>query len=375
MKKLAIIGAGRAAVDYAENAKRIGVETYCFAWKQGALAEKVVDHFFDISIFEKERIVEICKENGISGVVATTELTVEVAAYIAEKLKLNGISFEVAKVITDKYRNRSVTRNVEGLHHPAFAKINTQAEIEKLNFSFPIILKPVNRGGKRGVTVIKDKDAIESAFQYAIQETEKNSDYIVEEYIEGGQEYSVESLSFHGNHYIIQVTQKISSGPPHCVELGHQQPAEMSREMRSEVEDVLKRSLTAVGVMNGPCHTEIKIRDGRIYLIEFNARPGGDRISGTLTELSTGYPYFVGMIQVALDELPEIETSKFQNRHAAIYFLTEQTKELETIFNNCQKFDWCYEKHIVSNSQHTLMHNDSMQTNYFIALSDRKLDF
>lgn len=55
---------------------------------------------------------------------------------------------------------------------------------------------------------------------------------IIEGFLEGGKEYSVESLSYHGRHQVIQITEKITSGPPHCVELGHMQPALLSESLK-----------------------------------------------------------------------------------------------------------------------------------------------
>lgn len=375
MKQLAIIGAAMAAVDYANAARRMGVISHCFAWRKGALAIEAVDYFYDISIFEKDKIVEKCREIGINGVVATTELTIPIAAYVADQLQLNGMNVEVANQITDKYRNRLASASVKELYHPRFACVDSEKEIDNLDFSYPLIIKPTNKGGKRGITVVNRKADVSAAVEYLIQETGTNAPMVIEEYIAGGEEYSVESLSFHGKHYIIQVTQKISSGPPHCVELGHFQPASLSFEMRKKVENVIIDALKAIGMDNGPCHTEIKIKDNKIYLIEFNARPGGDRISGVLTELSTGYQYFNGMIEVAFGELYEVDISKLKKCYSGIYFITEQTKKLKPIFDICQNFSWCYEKHVVADELPTLVHNNGMGTNYFIYCSENEMNF
>ena len=65
----------------------------------------------------------------------------------------------------------------------------------------------------------------------------------------------------------------------------------MSPELWTAVERAIVELLNNVGIKYGPTHTEIKIRDGRVYLIELNSRPGGDHIAYPLTELSTGYDY------------------------------------------------------------------------------------
>ncbi len=370
MKKLAIIGAGRMACIFAKNAEEMGIETHCFAWKQGALAADKVDFFYPISIFEKDKILEKCVEIGIGGIVATTELTISIAAYVAEKMGLNGNPCRIADVITDKYRNRRITANIKDLYHPKFAEIASKQDIYALDFKFPLILKPTSKGGKRGVSVIYGEEDISKAFDYASRETDEGSKFILEEYIDGGREYSVESLSYKGRNFIIQVTEKESSGAPHCVELAHHQPADISYDMRMKIEAVLNEAITAIGIENGPCHTEIKIKDDKIYLIEFNARPGGDHIAYPLTELSTGYPYIKGIISVAFNEFESIDTSTFKKSYAGVVFITEQTKELKPLFDICQKYKWCYQKNEVNKELTSLLHNNGYETNYFIYYSD-----
>ena len=88
--------------------------------------------------------------------------------------------------------------------------------------------------------------------------------------------------------------------------------------------------------------TEIKIINKDIYIIEFNARLGGDKISYPLTELSTGYPYITAVLKIALDEFEGIEINKLENNYAGIYFITEQTKNLKEVFENCEKYEWFY---------------------------------
>ena len=365
MKKLAIIGAQRMAKNYAVNAREMGVETFCFAWPKGAVAKDFVDHFYPISIFEIEQIVEVCHREKIDGVVSTSELTISVAAQVAAELGLNGIPVEIARTITDKYRNREVSQNVEGLHHPKFAKVRAPDDVAAKGLSYPIILKPTAEGGKRGISVVNSPDELAKAFAYAHGESKNGAEFIAEEFIAEGKEYSVETLSYCGKHVIIQVTEKISSGPPHCVELGHIQPARISKDMRCKIVDVLSRALTAIGYSNGPCHTEVKIVDGEIWLIEFNARPGGDFISYPLCDLSTGYGYLKGAIRIALGEFCFPADSDFVQSAAGVCFVTEQTKWLKPVFDVCESKPWCWRKNDVGDIS-SLSHNDCDGTNYFI---------
>ena len=375
-KKLAIIGAGPIASVYAQRAREIGIETHCFAWKKGATAINDVDVFHDVSVLDPDTIVKIAREVGIDGVLPTTELTVWPCAYVAHVLGLPGNDPDAARLLTNKYRNREMVKEIDGLHQPRYFLIDDTTKTDELELSFPAIVKPTSEGGKRGITVVESHDELSAALEYARAEKKDASDIIVEEFLPAGPEYSVETLTCNGRTWLIQVTEKWTSGAPHCVELGHHQPARLTQTMRGQIGGVLARALPAIGITNGCCHTEIKIYDGKIYLIEFNARPGGDHISYPLTELSTGYPYITGMIQIALGHFEEPCIREDDGGYAGICFVTEQTATLKPFFDTCQDHDWCYEKHEVAGGLAALEHNRGYTTNYFIYYSkERRPEF
>ena len=364
-KRLAIIGAGRVACSFAENAREMGVTTYCFAWEQGAIAKDAVDCYYPISIFEQERILEICRQSRIDGVVATTELTIPVAAYIAESLDLNGMPLDVAREITDKARNRAKVAHIQALAQPGYLLLPLGEEIKEPSFGYPVVVKPLAKGGKRGVSVASCRDEFLSAIAYAKEDGGADGSVLVEEFIEGGTECSVESLSYHGRHFLVQITEKVTSGPPHCVELAHHQPALLSDDVRERLGLVIADILDSLGIMNGPCHTEIIVKDGRIYLVEANARPGGDMISDPLVELSTGYPYIKGAIEIAFDDFCAIEAEDMLQHYSGICFVTEQTKHLRPLYEECEKHDWLYRKH-AGGDVAEIVHNDADAVDYFI---------
>jgi biotin carboxylase len=371
MKKLAIIGSGRMAWIMGKMAHEMGYQTYCFSNVAPEFIKEAIDVFYDISIFEKERIRNICNELKVDGVIATTELTIAIAAYVATELGLPTMNYNIATLITDKYRNRECCKKLKDLKQPEFIRIDSEAELKNIGFDYPIILKPTSRGGKRGIIVVDNSQELNEAYKYA-KENSQEDPVIIEQYITGGQEYSVESLSCNGIHYIIQVTEKITSGPPHCVELGHQQPAQLSNQLRSKVECAIKDGLTAIGIDNSACHTEIKIKGDEIYLIEFNARPGGDHIAWPLTELSTGYNYIKGAISIASGTFAGVDYSKFINHYSGVFFVTKQSAYLKQLLYDCEKYQWFYQRNIVSDQLQTLEHNDCYNTNYIMYKAEKE---
>ena len=101
MLKIAIIGANEFQEPLILKAKECGYETHVFAWEKGAVGKASADYFYPISIVEKEKILEKCKEIGIAGICSIgSDLAVLTVNYIAEKLGLNSNSVYCSRVAT-----------------------------------------------------------------------------------------------------------------------------------------------------------------------------------------------------------------------------------------------------------------------------------
>lgn len=364
--KLAIIGSGEQAVIIADRAKKLDVETHSFS---DNISDRVSGHSDEhhlISIFDIDRIIEVCKRLCIKGVIATTELTISVAAKVAHELGLPGMPVEVAEVVTNKDYVRRCVQKEDLVKQPEYIVYQIGDKIPVITH-FPVIVKPTSLGGKRGISVVNSQEQMTGAIEHAIQDMpEEKTKIIIEKYLSDGKEYSVESLSFQGKHKVIQITEKITSGPPHCVELGHIQPARISMAMRKRVETAILQLLSVVGIDNTSTHTEIKIVNNDIYLIELNARSGGDHISYPLTELSTGYDYIRGSIEIALGiyRIPDMEA--YPKKHSGVLFVAKQTEYLKDLFNHCEEYPWLYTKNQATTELQEIIHNRAFDTNYFI---------
>ena len=190
---------------------------------------------------------------------------------------------------------------------------------------FPVIVKPTDRSGSLGIAKVGRLEDLQSAVEVALNCSFKH-EAIVEEYVEG-REISVEFISYQGKHFPLQITDKVTTGAPHFVELEHHQPADFTKEQYAWIYDLTKKALDALGVTNGASHSEYKITtDGRIYVMEIGARMGGDFIGSDLVQLSTGYDFLKGVIDVALGRFEEPVFG--ESNHAGVYFLCEETKRL-----------------------------------------------
>lgn len=320
-KKLAIIGASYLQEPLIQKAKSKGLETHVFAWAAGDVGEKSADHFYPISITEKEEILEKCREIGIDGICTiASDLAAIAVGYVAENMGLVGNPMSAVEVSTNKHLMRQCFEK-NGDPSPKSIQVNSVSDLDGVELTYPVIVKPVDRSGSRGITKLESKEGLAEAVDRAIaQGFEKCA--LVEEFAEG-QEYSVEFISWKGEHRFLALTQKYTTGAPDFIETGHMEPAPVSAETLDKVKRVVTHALNGLGIQYGASHSELKIdSNGNIKIIEIGGRMGGDNIGTSLVPLSTGYDFLDAVIEVALGNEPISQSSK--KSYAGIRFIFSQ---------------------------------------------------
>lgn len=350
MSKLAIIGASYLQLPLVLKAREMGLETHCFAWEEGAVCKNVADDFYPISIVDKQLIAEKCQKIGIDGICTiASDVAAPTVAYVAERLHLVGNSYQSALLANDKHLMRDAFC-ASAVPCPKYQVVTAVGDI-KDDFPFPLIVKPVDRSGSLGVCLVDKKSDLLSAVQNAIDLSFKKS-AIIEQYIQG-REISVEFISYQGKHFPLQITDKITTGAPHFVELEHHQPADLTPDQYEEIYDITKQALTALGITNGASHSEYRITDeGKIYMMELGARMGGDFIGSHLVKLSTGYDFLKGVIEVAMGHFRQPKFTSHLN--AGVYFLCQETEYLMPYFNGQRELACVIEKKQMSENLRTV---------------------
>ena len=372
---LAIIGSNVNAVIFANRARELNIRTICFGWNSCYDAKHVVDVFYITDDFDRDYVINNCIVENVQGVLCATESALYDTACIASRLGLVCNSVEVAKNVTNKFYVRNNTNDLQFIKNPKYFIIcdDDNFDIDQIK-KYPVIIKPVCSTAKKGITVVYSNDEVEAALDYARSSVTNNDGTLIEEFLADGDEYSVESLSFNGKHHVIQITNKISSGPPHCIELEHHQGNVLNGNMYSKVVSAINELLTKLGITFGPCHTEIKIIGDGIYLIELNARMGGGGISYPLTELSTGYPYISAIILSSLNIFLNPVDSDGRKRFAGIYYVVKQNEYLKNILDNCDREEWFFKKEL-DNAPLVEVKTNYERKNWFMYLSDHKIMF
>lgn len=302
-KKIIIIGANDFQNQLVVKAKDMGYETHVFAWRDGAVAEKNADYFYPISITDKEEILEEAIKINPDGIISiASDLAVATVNYIANRLNLTGNSDYSSIISTNKFEMRKkLTEKL--LPCPKFILTDKSCDVYKTNMSLPLIIKPIDRSGSRGVRKITDYSQLDTAIKEALSVSFSDK-VIIEEFLEG-KEYSIEMISFNGQHEFLAITEKFTTGAPKFIETMHLQPARIDEEVKNKAITVIKKALDALEVKYGASHSEFKVdADGNIKIIEIGARMGGDCIGSDLVEISTGFDFKKAVIEVAAGKKP-----------------------------------------------------------------------
>lgn len=330
-KKLMILGASILQLPAIEKAKEMGLDVIVVDMNPEAVGFNVCDIEKEIiSTIDISAVISAAKKHKIDGIMTlATDIPMRTVAAVAKEMNLIGIDEETALKATNKAEMRKALE-LNNVPIPKFFVVRNKDEYKEAvkQFTVPFIVKPADSSGSRGIYEVKDltnQELINEAYDYC-RPFSKIGDVVVEEYMDGP-EVSVETLTVDGLCHVIQITDKLTTGAPHYVEMGHSQPTQFCKEISDKIADVAKAANKAIGITNGPSHTEIIVTSDGPKIVELGARLGGDNITTHLVPLSTGVNMVECCINIALGIKPNLEP-KWVQGSAIRYF--EQHKGIIT---------------------------------------------
>lgn len=326
-KKIIIIGANEFQNPLILKAKERGIETHVFAWKDGSIGEKTADKFYPLSIVEVDKILEKAKEIKPDAILSIgSDLAMITVNKIAEELNLVRNTVESTLISTNKHEMRKAFKK-NNIPCPNYLHVTKETDLKNLKFDFPVIVKPTDRSGSRGINKVYRYDDIARAVNEAI-DVSFNKEALIEEYAEG-REFSVEYISQNGVHNFLTVTEKFTTGEPHFIETAHLQPARITDAEKEKIQRIVPKALDALKIKNGASHSELKIDDkGNIKIIEIGGRMGGDCIGSDLVKISTGCDFVNMVIDVALGEKLKLEKANDSKTALIKFIFTKEDYEL-----------------------------------------------
>lgn len=336
MKKIMVLAAGLLQIDVIEKAKSMGYYVLAVDGNPKAPGFNVADKAICADIVNEETMLKIARDEHVDGVIhPCSEVSMAVMGRINDELGLSGISREQAICATNKHLMRKAFEKGNAPSPKSILAQDAEDAWSRLQSEFDTdaILKPSRNSGSRGIAKVSrnmDKGDFIRAYDEALSESRDHS-VLIEQFIEGP-EVSIEMIVWQGEIHVLTVTDKKTTGAPHFVELGHNQPSCFSATDVETLKAAAVAGVRALGVNNCACHAEAKLMNGKAYLMEVGARLGGDFISTELTHLSTGIDMVAAAIDVALGVEPDL-SAKEEPKGVCIRYFCPKPGKLVSISN------------------------------------------
>ena len=241
-------------------------------------------------------------------ITAGTDESGSVAA-IARALALTGIRYIDAEACSNKVLMRRRLQQYS-LPIPNFYSVWSLKEAREAmdSLSFPLVLKPAENMGARGVIKISKRSEMLSAFKHT-QKHSPTGEMILEEYMLGA-ELSIDALAWNGQIAITGIADRIIAREPFFIELGHNMPSAQQSEVLEEASEVMRQSMHALGIHTGAAKGDIKITKEGIKIGEIAARLSGGFMSSHTYPLYSGVNLLGAAIQIALGEEPQFSVER-----------------------------------------------------------------
>lgn len=346
MKKIILLGGTAQQVPAIKYAKNKGYYTILCDYLEDNVGQKYADAFYLESTTDKEKILEIAIKENIDGIIAyASDPAAVTAAYVSEKLNLETNPYNSVKILSNKKKFREFLKN-NNFKTP-FAEnyvdfIDLKKNINK--FRFPILIKPTDSSGSKGITKLYNLNGLENAFEIAKSGSRENV-VIVEEFIEKSHQYLVGGdifvldgkLKFLG---LMNCHRDFNVNP--LVPVGKSYPAFINDIQLKKIQEGIEKIITLLNLKFGGFNIELIFdKNDDLYFIEIGPRSGGNMIPELLTLISG-----INMMELTVDKamgqtvlFPEIKSNEFYASHN---IHTNQNGQLKSI-----KFDTKLDEYII----------------------------
>ena len=305
MKKLMLLGGLRYLLPVIEEAHKLGVYVITADFLPNNTAHKYSDEYCNVSIIDKDAVLKAAQELKIDGILShAVDPGVVSAAYVAEKMGLPfQCSYEAACILQDKSLFRRFLAE-HGFNCPkAKGYDNTEDALKDVDyFNWPVIVKPVDSAGSKGVTKVEDKADLQKAIETALSAS-LSKHFVIEDFLDKvGAQSSADIFTVDGKlvypAYSDQLFDKEAANPyTPAIEIW---PASMEQMFQDDLTVQLQRLFTLLGVKSGIYNVESRVcSDGKAYIMEVSPRGGGNRIA-ELQDMATGQKLIQNEIKKAL---------------------------------------------------------------------------
>lgn len=305
MKKILMLGGAMQQIPIIKKAKEMGFYVITCDYTPDNPGHQYSDKYYNVSTTDMNGVLELAQELEIDGIIAyASDPAAPTAAFVAEKMGLSGNPYKSVDICTQKDLFRTFLKN-HGFNTPKAKGFDTydQALAEITAFKFPVMVKPVDSSGSKGVVKIHNKDELKDAVTEALYYSRKKR-FVIEEYIvKKGYQISGDGFSYNGKLVFSSYGNELYSsmgGTRDYVALGEFWPSLLTNEEKIRVDNEIQRLLLALGMKTGAYNIEAIIDENDdVYILELGPRNGGSYIP-QLINYATGVDLLEYTIKGAL---------------------------------------------------------------------------
>lgn len=287
-KKLMLLGGLRYLLPVIEAAHGEGYHVITCDYLPDNIAHRYSDGFRNASVIDKEAVLALAKEENINGIMSfAVDPGVETASYVAEKLGLpfQG-SYESVRILQNKdlFRKFLADHDFNTPQAIGFTTLS-DAVSAKHSLPYPVIVKPVDSAGSKGVSRVDNPDEFDDAARLAFDQSHGGR-IIVEEFLEKvGHSSDSECFTIDGKlvfcSFSDQRFDERADNP--YTPAAYSWPSTMPDETQRELRDELQRLVSLLGLRTGIYNVETRLcTNGKPYIMEVSPRGGGNRLAEML---------------------------------------------------------------------------------------------
>jgi len=337
-KKLLLLGGLRYLLPVIEAAHKLGCFVITCDYLPDNIAHKFSDKYINASIIEKEEILKIAKENKIDGIMSfAVDPGVLTASYVAEKLGLPGCPYESVQILQNKVRFRQfLTDNGFNVPKARGYSSTNEALLDFTSFNFPVIVKPVDAAGSKGVTKVESIEQLKPALDEAMRFSLKAKEIIVEDYIESkGLASDTDSFSINSDLQFVSFNNQFfdAKAKNPYTPAAYSWPALMDQRHQKELASELKRLVRLLKLGTSIYNIEVRVgKDDKPYIMEVSPRGGGNRLSEMLRHAS-GTDLISLAVRSAIGEpIEELQMPVYNGYWAEIILHAEKDGMFDSLF-------------------------------------------
>lgn len=338
MKKLMILGGSRYALPVIEAAHQLGIYTITCDYLPDNIAHKYSDEYCNVSIVEKEKVLEAAQQHHIDGIMSfACDPGVVTAAYVAEQMGLPNVGpYESVCILQNKGKFREFLTKNSFAVPTAKSYTNAGDAVKDVGiFRWPVIVKPTDSAGSKGVTRVDSPDRLEESIRYALSYSHSD-EFIIEDFItQHGYSSDSDSFSVDGELKFVsfdcQYFDKNAENP--YTPAAYSWPSSMSKEHQEELTSEIQRLLKLLHMQTAVYNIETREgTDGKAYIMELSPRGGGNRLSECL-HYATGVDMITNMVKYSVGmPIEPIEQKPYEGYWAEIILHSDREGTFQNLW-------------------------------------------